>query len=352
MHLSWLLPTVHTVCTCKLSTASSWRYICTYVQYVYCSSAAYACIAIECSSAGHCCNNCGSVVILLLCRKSCHYLLMASYFYSLLANGVVTNSNQTHLMQVGIVHCSPGNTAFAVCWVQSVCTEVFQLNALWLCMLRHVLAPLKGYICLYYKPPSIPSCFVMTMLVWTCMQQLLIIEVISVIIEVISLSFFLRKTHYKAMYLRMRVLLHTILLCFDHAGLDLYAADIHNWGIRLCGLLPRKTHYKACGKPTQTDTSSICGSGRQVPLLVLYSLWLKIPLRWPVTGCLWCGAVSCEMEVRYSGCSMSCSLLYNWFWVDCHCLTLHTVEVQHWQEVTIICNTIQWRCIAQCCVKH
>ena len=59
-----------------------------------------------------------------------------------------------------------------------------------------------------------------------------------------------------------------------------------------------------------------------------------------MAGCLWCGVVSCEMEVRYSGCSMSCSLLYNWFWVDCHCLTLHTVEVQHWQEVTIICVTI------------
>ena len=81
-------------------------------------------------------------------------------------------------------------------------------------MLQHVLAPLKGYICLYYKPPSIPSCFVMTMLVWTCMQQLLIIEVISVIIEVISLSFFLRKTHYKAMYLRMRVLPPSIPSCF------------------------------------------------------------------------------------------------------------------------------------------
>ena len=60
------------------------------------------------------------------------------------------------------------------------------------------------------------------------MPQLLIIEVISVIIEGISLNVFLRKTHYKAMYQCVYYHLLSHLALFDHAGLDLYAAVIVN----------------------------------------------------------------------------------------------------------------------------
>ena len=62
------------------------------------------------------------------------------------------------------------------------------------------------------------------------MQQLLIIEVISVIIEVISLSFFSKENPlqgYVPTY-ACTTTFYPILLCFDHAGLDLYAAVIHN----------------------------------------------------------------------------------------------------------------------------
>ena len=134
-------------------------YVCTYVcTYVYCSYAAYACIAIECSSAGHCCNNCGSVVILLLCRKSWHYLLMASYFYSLLANGVVTNSNQTHLicklelytvvqgtllsLSVGFSLCVVKCFSWMLCDCACYCMFWLPWRATYVCTTNHLLSHL------------------------------------------------------------------------------------------------------------------------------------------------------------------------------------------------------------------